>query len=232
MNLKRVSMHSSAGFVSASRLNHSLTAAPEKRILHWMAERAPRWVTSDQLTVLGLAAQMGAGAGYALARFDRRALLLAVVCIALNWLGDSLDGTLARVRAQQRPRYGFYVDHMVDLFGAIALIGGLGCSGFVHWPIAIAMLVGFLLLASESYLATYTLGCFQMSQGLFGPSEVRILLIAGTVALLRSPWATVFEHRFLLFDLGGAIAAIGMFAMAIAVTVRHTARLYREEPLP
>src|SRR6202050_4356705 len=166
MNLKTAAIHPRAGFASARSLNHPLTAAPEKRILHWMAERAPRWVTSDQLTVLGLAAQMSAGAGYALARFDRRALLLAVVCIALNWLGDSLDGTLARGRGEQRPRYGFYVDHMVDLFGAIALIGGLGCSGFVHWPIAIAMLVGFLLLASESYLATYTLGCFQMSQGL------------------------------------------------------------------
>ena len=232
MIVKNVARHFPPGFASARRLNHSLTAASEKRLLQWMATHAPRWLTSDQLTLLGLAAQIGAGVSFALARFDRRALLLAVVCIALNWLGDSLDGTLARVRAQQRPRYGFYVDHMVDLFGAIALIGGLVCSGFVHWPIAIAMLVGFLLLASESYLATYTLGCFQMSQGFFGPTEIRVLLIAGTLALLRSPWATVFGHRFLLFDLGGVIAAIGMFAMAIAVTVRHTARLYREEPLP
>jgi archaetidylinositol phosphate synthase len=133
--------------VGARRVNQSLTAAVEKRALEWMAERAPRWVTSDGLTVLGLSAQVGAGICYALARYDRRALLLVIVCIALNWLGDSLDGTLARVRQQQRPRYGFYVDHMVDIFGSVALMGGLGWSGLVHWQVAMAMLVGFLLLS-------------------------------------------------------------------------------------
>ncbi len=198
----------------------------------WMAQRAPRWVTSDGLTALGLSAQVGAGMGYALARWDRRALVAVCVCIALNWLGDSLDGTLARVRQQQRPRYGFYVDHIVDIFGAVALLGGLGCSGLVHWQTAIAMLVAFLLLSGESYLATYTLGRFELSQGWFGPTELRILLVMGNLESLRSPYATVFGHRFLLFDLGGAIAAVGMLAMAVVVTVRHTAQLYRQEPLP
>ena len=135
--------------------------------------------------------------------------------LALNWLGDSLDGTLARVRRQQRPRYGFYVDHMVDIFGSVALMCGLGCSGFLHWQTAIAMLVAFLLLSSESYLATYTLSRFQLSQGIFGPTEIRILLIIGNLALLRSPYSTLFGHRMLLFDLGGTIAAVSMFAMAI-----------------
>jgi archaetidylinositol phosphate synthase len=224
--------HRPASFASARRVNHSLTAQLERRVLCWMAERAPRWVTSDQLTLLGLGAQIAAGVAYAAARYHRFALLAVIVCIALNWLGDSLDGTLARVRGRQRPRYGFYVDHMVDLFGALALMIGLGCSGFVHWPTAIAMLVAFLLLSSESYLATYTLECFQLSQGFFGPTEIRILLILGNLALLRSPYATVFGRRFMLFDLGGTIAAAAMFAMAIAVTVRHTAQLYRQEPLP
>ena len=189
-------------------------------------------MTSDQLTALGLAAQIGAGVCYALARSDRRALLLVIACIALNWLGDSLDGTLARVRGQQRPRYGFYVDHMVDVFGAVALMGGLGCSGLLHWQTAMAMLVAFLLLSSESYLATYTLERFHLSQGIFGPTEIRILLVLGNLALLRNPYATIFGHRMLLFDLGGTIGAAGMFAMAIATTARHTAELYREEPLP
>jgi len=94
------------------------------------------------------------------------------------------------------------------------------------------MLVGFLLLSAESYLATYTLQCFQMSQGIFGPTEIRILLIAGNLALLRSPFATMFGHRYLLFDVGGVIAAVGMAMMALAITVRHTVQLYREEPLP
>ena len=116
-------------FRTARRVNEALTASIEKRVLVWMAERAPGWVSSDGLTVLGLGAQIGAGICYALARYDRRALLLVIVCVVLNWLGDSLDGTLARVRRQQRPRYGFYVDHMVDVFGSVALMCGLGCSG-------------------------------------------------------------------------------------------------------
>jgi hypothetical protein len=94
------------------------------------------------------------------------------------------------------------------------------------------MMVAFLILSSESYLATYTLSCFELSQGLFGPTEIRILLIVGNLALLRSPYSTLFGYRMLLFDLGGAIAAVAMFAMAIVVTVRHTAQLYRQEPLP
>jgi phosphatidylglycerophosphate synthase len=204
----------------------------EKRALQWMAQRAPGWVTSDQLTVLGLSAQVGAGLGYALARWDRRALWLTIACIALNWLGDSLDGTLARVRRQQRPRYGFYVDHMVDIFGSAALLCGLGLSGLVHWQVAIAMLVGFLLLSGESYLATYTLGQFEMSQGMFGPTELRILLIVGNLELLRSPYSTVLGHQFLLFDFGGGIAAAGMLVMAVIVALRHTAQLHRQEPLP
>ena len=220
------------GFRTARRVNQALTASMEKRALQWMAERAPRWVSSDQLTLLGLGAQIGAGICYALSRYDRRFLLLVIVCVVLNWLGDSLDGTLARVRRQQRPRYGFYVDHMVDILGTVALMCGLGFSGFLHWQTAIAMLVAFLVLSSESYLATYTLSCFQLSQGMFGPTEIRILLIVGNLALLRSPYSTLFGHTMLLFDLGGTIAAVCMFVTAIFVAVRHTAELYRQEPLP
>ena len=190
------------GFRAARRVNQSLTAAMERRVLHWMAEHAPRWVTSDQLTVLGLAAQVGARIGYALTRYDRRTLVLVILCIALNWMGDSLDGTLARVRRQQRPRYGFYVDHMVDIFGSVALMCGLGWSGLVHGQTAMAMLVAFLLLSGESYLATYTLGRFELSQGMFGPTELRILLVIGNLELLRSPYATVLGHRCRGWDAG------------------------------
>jgi len=232
MSAGSVVVGAGAGFRNAVRSNGSLTAAAEKRLLVWMAERAPAWVSSDALTLLGFGAQIAAGACYAMARYDRRWLALGIWCIVLNWLGDSLDGTLARVRQQPRPRYGFYVDHMVDAFGAIALMGGLAFSGLLHWPVAVAMLVAFLLLASESFLATYTLGRFEMSQGMFGPTEIRLLLIAGNVALMRNPYSTIAGHRWLLFDVGGVIASVGMFAMAVWVTVRHTAELYRLEPLP
>lgn len=225
-------MTGSSGFETARRVNQSLTAAAEKRALMWMARRLPAWVTSDELTLLGLAAQIAAGVFYLLSRGNKYWLLVVIACIVLNWFGDSMDGTLARVRNQQRPRYGFYVDHIVDIFGVTALMCGLGLSGFAHWPVAIAMLIAFLLLSAESYLATYTLSCFQMSQGMFGPTEIRILLIIGNLALLRSPYATMFGHTYLLFDVGGVIAALGMAAMAVAITVRHSAQLYRQEPLP
>jgi archaetidylinositol phosphate synthase len=219
-------------FRPAARINAALTASVERQALHWLAERAPAWVTSDQLTVIGLAAQIGAGVCYALARYNTAALIGVIVSVVLNWLGDSLDGTLARVRCQQRPRYGFYVDHMVDLFGAVALMVGMGCSGMMHWQVALAMLVAFMLLSAESYLATYTLSRFQMSQGVFGPTEIRILMIVGTLVLLHSRWATIFHHRLLLFDIGGTVAAAVMTGMAVATTLAHTAELYREEPLP
>jgi archaetidylinositol phosphate synthase len=231
MTSQAVPMKSEVNFIPARRVNQSLTASLEMRALHWMAYHAPNWLSSDQLTVLGLGAQIGAGVGYALSRYHRHFLLLVILCLVLNWFGDSMDGTLARVRCQTRPRYGFYVDHMIDIFGSVALMCGLGFSGFVHWQTAIAMLIAFLLLASESYLATYTLSHFQLSQGIFGPTEIRILLILGNLALLRSPYATLFGHRILLFDLGGAIAATCMFATAVLLTVRHTAQLHREESL-
>jgi len=232
MSATSITSKNEIAFQTARRVNRSLTASVERRSLQWMAERLPAWVSSDQLTLLGLGSQVGAGVCYALARYNRFALLVVILCIVLNWFGDSMDGTLARVRKQQRPRYGFYVDHMVDIFGSVAMMCGLGYSGFLHWQTAIAMLIAFLLLSSESYLATYTLSCFELSQGIFGPTEIRILLIIGNLALLHSPYSTLFGHKILLFDLGGTIAAACMLAMAIGVTVRHTAELYRQEPLP
>lgn len=232
MQPSAISVNETTPFIPARRVNQALTAALEKRALQWMAARAPRWLSSDQLTLLGSGAQLGAGACYALSRYHRSALLAVILCLVLNWLGDSLDGTLARVRCQQRPRYGFYVDHMVDVYGAVALMCGLGLSGFLHWQMALAMLIAFLILACESYLSTYTLSHFQLSQGLFGPTELRLLLIAGNVALLHNPYANVFGHRVLLFDLGGAIATVCMVVTAVMLTLRHTAQLYYEEPLP
>ncbi|MGA9471369.1 MAG: CDP-alcohol phosphatidyltransferase family protein, partial [Terriglobales bacterium] len=166
-------------FQNATRIHGSFLAASEKRALIWMAERMPSWVNSDHLTALGFAAQIATGICYALAGRDRRMLLAAIACLAVNWFGDSLDGTLARVRQQQRPRYGFYVDHMVDSIGATAMMGGLALSGYMHPVIAIGLLIAFLLLSIQSYLATYTIGEFHLSFWRFGPTELRILLAIG-----------------------------------------------------
>jgi phosphatidylglycerophosphate synthase len=211
------------------RLQESWTAAPEKRVLLWLAAHTPSRIGPDHLTVLGLASQIGAGVCYALAARNRYALLGAIACLALNWLGDSLDGTLARVRHSQRPRYGFYVDHIVDSFGALALIGGLALSGYMHPRIAIGLLVAFLMLSIQSYLATHALGEFRISFWRFGPTELRILLAIGNVALLWKPVVNLFGGRHRLFDVGGSIALVGMSLMLVVFTTRNTIRLYREE---
>jgi phosphatidylglycerophosphate synthase len=211
------------------RVQESWVAGAEKRALQWLAARTPEWITPDHLTTLGLAAQIGAGACYALAAGNHYALLGVIVCLALNWLGDSLDGTLARVRQRLRPRYGFYVDHMVDSFGALALMGGLALSGFMHPWSAIGLLVAFLMLSIQSYLATHALGEFRLSFWRFGPTEIRILLAVGNLALLWRPEVHLFGAEYRLFDVGGAIALVGMGAMVIFFTARNTIRLYREE---
>jgi len=219
------------GFVNPLRVHKALTADLEKRALVWMAWRTPAAINSDHLTALGFAAQLLAGASYALAARDPRALWLVNIFLVLNWLGDSLDGTLARVRNQQRPRYGFYVDHMADTFGALALMTGLACSGYVHWQIAAGLLACFYVLSIESYLTTYTMGHFHLSQGIFGPTEIRILLIVGNCVLIVHPYAVIAGHRFLVFDIGGAAAIAGMTVMALMATVKHIAVLYQEETL-
>jgi archaetidylinositol phosphate synthase len=219
------------GFIPATRQQQSFLAAAEKRCLLWLAERTPRWINSDHLTLLGFAAQCMAGACYAFARWNRFTLLLGTIFLALNWLGDSLDGTLARVRCCQRPRYGFYVDHIVDTFAAFFLMGGLALSGYVHPAIAFGMLIAFLMLSIEAYLGAYTLGRFQLSYWKFGPTEIRLLLAVGNLALLRWPGAKVLGTELTPFDVGGVIGIVGMSLMLIVSAVQHTRTLYREEKI-
>jgi archaetidylinositol phosphate synthase len=216
-------------FPEMRRLQDSWVAGAEKRALLWLAARTPLWIGPDHLTFLGLVAQIGAGACYALARWNRYALLGVIACLSLNWLGDSLDGTLARVRQQLRPRYGFYVDHMVDSFGALALMGGLALSGYMHPSIAIGLLVAFLLLSIQSYLATQALGEFRLSFWRFGPTELRIVLVAGNLALLWKPRVHLLGNNYSLFDMGGTIGLAGMLFMAVFFTGQNALRLYREE---
>jgi phosphatidylglycerophosphate synthase len=222
-------MRSTQPFPEMRRVQESWVAGAEKRALRWLAARLPQWIGPDCLTALGLVAQIGAGACYALARWNRYALLGAIACLALNWLGDSLDGTLARVRQQVRPRYGFYVDHMVDSFGALVLMGGLALSGYMHPWIAMGLLVAFLMLSIQSYLATYALGEFRLSFWRFGPTELRILLAVGNLALFWKPRVHFLGEFYKLFDVGGAMGLVGMALMLVYFTLQNTVRLYREE---
>ena len=155
-----------------------------------------------------------------------------LAALAVNWFGDSLDGTLARVRNRLRPRYGFYVDHITDAIGTFFLMGGLALCSYMSPYIALGLLIAYLLLSIEVYLTTYVLGAFHMSFWSFGPTELRLLLCIGNLALFWRPIVSIAGHRFLLFDVGGAIGICGMAMMLVWSAVRHTFQLYRAERLP
>jgi len=220
-----------AGFQEAKRKQESFLAPLEKPCLIWLARHAPSWINSDHLTALGLIALLGAGLGYWWARSNPAGLYVVIVCLALNWLGDSLDGTLARVRRQERPRYGYYVDHVLDAIGFIWLIAGLVLGGFMTLPIALVFLGAYYLLVIEVSLAVHALGRFTMSFWRVGPTELRIVLGAGAVALLHAPSVRIGGWTMQLFDLGGIVGAAGLMFTFLVSAVKNGKTLYREERL-
>jgi archaetidylinositol phosphate synthase len=216
-----------------TRHNSSVTARLEKQLLVWIAHRLPRSINSDHLSLLGLSSMALAGIAFAVVGVTPWAALGVVVALAANWFGDSLDGTVARVRQQQRPRYGFYVDHVIDLAGTTMLVAGMACSGLMNPLIAGAVLVGYLLVSSESYLATHAAGVFRMSFLGFGPTELRLLLMAGAIKAAQGAWVQPFGAAPIrLFDLGGVIAACGLLGAFVVSSVRNTRALYLAEPVP
>lgn len=216
-------------FKPATRAQLSLLAPLETRVLLWLAQRMPSWVNSDHLTVLGLVAMLLAGLSYWLARWNRNALLLVILCLAVNWFGDSLDGTLARVRNKQRPRYGFYVDHVVDSFATLFLLGGLALSGYMSERVALGLLIVYFMLSIEVYLATYTLGTFRLSLAKFSPTELRILLAIGNLVLFVRPTVHVWGERYLFFDVCGVVGIAAMGLILVASIIKNTVALYRAE---
>ena len=214
------------------REHESLLARVEKRALIRIAERLPRAVNSDHLSALGLGGMAVAGGGFWASRWFDGALIVVVLALAVNWFGDSLDGTLARVRNQQRPMYGFYVDHVIDVAGAVLLFGGLGLSPHMTLDVALALLVAYLMISAEAYLATHARGVFRMAMFRMGPTELRILLACGTLYLHYKPTVVLAGSEHLLFDVGGVVATAGMFGAFLLSAVRNTLALYRAEPVP
>jgi phosphatidylglycerophosphate synthase len=222
-------MLQTAFFKNPERIQVSILSNLEKRSLIWLAQKMPRRVNSDHLTILGFLGMLMAGVSYWLAGWSDSALFFAIFWLAVNWFGDSLDGTLARVRNQQRPRYGFYVDHIIDAFGILFLVAGLALSGYMSLWIAAGFLIAYYLLSIEIALATVTLGKFRISFGFFGPTELRILLSAGNVALFFHPMVHFFGHQFKLFDLGGVIGIAVLLIIVLHSAIKNTFILYREE---
>jgi archaetidylinositol phosphate synthase len=222
----------SASFQPETRVQQSVLTALEKRALHWLAVRMPDGINSDHLTLLALFAMASVGASYWLSRYTPIGLVLATVWLAVNWFGDSLDGTLARVRAQQRPRYGYYVDHVVDVVGVLFLFAGLGLSGYLHPGVAAALLIAYFLLSLEIYLATHSLGRFRMSFFGVGPTELRLVLAAMNAALLVSDPAPIPGTPLTVLDAGALVGAAALVATFILSALRNTRELYRAEPMP
>jgi phosphatidylglycerophosphate synthase len=219
-------------FIEARRSSQGLLTSAERRILIWLAGHMPARVNSDHLTAIGFASLFLTGASFAVSNGRPAALVVAVIFLALNWFGDSLDGTLARVRGHQRPRYGFYLDHILDTFGAAFVLAGLGLSGQMSPLVGATFLIAYYILSIEIYLATYCIGRFQMSFWGFGPTELRIVLSIGALMLIWKPVVTIAGTPVPLFDAGAMVGTVGLLATAIISAVRNTRTLYRAEPLP
>jgi len=211
------------------RIHQAVTADIEKRVLVWIAQRLPRAVNSDHLTFTGFAALLGTGAAF---WAGGAALALVIPLLAINWFGDSLDGTLARVRRRERPRYGYYVDHVLDAAGFAALVGGLILGGHMSAAAGLGFLAAYFLVVVEVALATHARGTFRLSAWGVGPTEMRILLAAGTLQLMRADGVALFGHRWLLFDVGAVCGIAALVATFLRAAIANGVALYREERLP
>lgn len=217
-------------FTEAPRNYQTFLVTVELRCLVWIAERLPKWTTPDHLTLLGFISSIGMGLAYAVVPLDARVLFTIPFLLAANWFGDGLNGTLARVRDCVRPRYGFYVDHIVDTIGAVLLIGGLSLSGLMTPAIAAGLLISFLILSVEVYVATYAVGTFQMSHWQLGPTEVRMVLASVSILAYWFPTVTVGRHTFLVFDLLGELGIVCGTGMFLAGILRNLRILQRIDP--
>ena len=211
------------------RIHKAVTADAEKRLLVWMAERLPAAINSDHLTFTGLVALLGVGACFWV---GGGALWLVIPLLVLNWFGDSLDGTLARVRNRQRPRYGYYVDHVLDAVGFVSIVGGLILGRHMTPVLGLAFMAAYYLVVIEIALATHARGTFTLSAWGVGPTELRLLLALGTLQLMRVDSIAVLGHRWLLFDVGGAAGIAGLLLTFARSAVANGVALYREERLP
>jgi len=210
------------------RVHQAMTADLEKRLLVWIAGRLPGWINSDHLTALGALAMLGVGLCF---WTGGAALTLVIPLLAANWFGDSLDGTVARVRNRQRPRYGYYVDHVLDAVGFAALFGGLVLGGHMTPVIGVGLLAAYYLLLVEIALATHARGTFRISFFSVGPTELRLILALGTLQLMRSDVVAIAGRRWLLFDVGGAVGIAGFLLTFVQAAIRNGSALYGEERL-
>ena len=209
-----------------------LLAGVERRVLQAVARRVPRSIRSNHLTAIGILGATGAGAAYALTTYHPAWLWVASLMLAVNWLGDSLDGTLARVRGTQRPKYGYYLDHVVDAFSTAVIGLGIGLSPHVYLGLALGIVVVYLAMSINVYLESTVFGVFKISYGRIGPTEVRLILILlNTAAFITTGWRSPLPVPIdVLANWTLGVLLAGMVALFIGRFARNLYRLAKLEP--
>lgn len=211
-----------------TRIQDNVLARQERRLLNWICPRLPQWVTPDLLTLLALIAAVVIFAGYALSAFDRNWLWAAVAGYILHWFGDSLDGSLARYRSIERPRYGYFIDHSADVLGALFILMGLGASPYIRLDVALIALAGYYMLAAHAFLSARVVGELKLSHIAAGPTELRLILIALTAAMYVLGQSGPRFNSLGIFD--AFVGAVGTLLILLFViqTMAMAKRLIRE----
>jgi archaetidylinositol phosphate synthase len=210
------------------RIQQNLLAAGERRLLTWLAARMPMWVTPDKLTAVGFIGALLVATGYALSSFHIEWLWLSIAAYFINWFGDSLDGSLARFRKIERPKFGYFIDHSTDSLGNMLVMIGLGLSPFLRMDVALFGLGGYLLLSIHTFVAARVVDEFRLSYVAAGPTELRLVLIAMTLSMFALGVDTVWSTQFSAFDLFiGGLGAV-LILLFIGQTTRTASQLRRK----
>ena len=219
--------------VAAEREESFLLAVPEKRLLRWLAGRLPRWILPDDMTAIGVVAALAVAVAYQLSNDGNGWLWAASALLVVQWIGDSLDGTLARVRGIERPTYGYYLDHLVDAIATAAIGIGLGLSPFMLLSVGTLIVVAYLILSINVYLESFAFSRFSIGYGKIGPTEIRLILIALNT-LLALDLVGLDSHLagldLTVFDLVGLAIAATMIALLLARSARNLRELAEREP--
>lgn len=225
----------------AVRIQTSVLNSLEKKVLVWLAERQPKWMTSDILTYIGTFGAVVIAAGYILSSADINYLWLSSAGFVINWYGDSLDGTLARVRKKQRPVYGYYIDHTIDAINEVLIFVGVGLSGLVHLEIALMALVLYFLITINVSINAHLKKEFKLTYVSMGPTEFRLIMILiNTLFVLISPLRS-FSHEMHIFGHEIEMGALDYIGVAIIIilaaihltTVADDIRDYQKmDPMP
>lgn len=223
------------GNEKAVRIQTSFLNAAEKKALVWLAHRQPRWMTSDMLTYIGVLGAAVCALGYALSNLSVYWLWLSSLGLVINWYGDSLDGTLARVRQLQRPKYGFFIDHSLDAITVCFMFLGGGLSSIFKMEVAMLMLIGYLVLSVYTYICTIIKDEFLLTYGGgFGPTEMRLVIILLNTVVMYTPWVAIrfnlYGYEFGVYDIVGFVIAVILFLMWFVQFLKDRREMAERDP--